>query len=311
MTKRTSHDALMIRYLLGEATEQEQQRLEEQFFADDERYQELLAIEDELRYEYAQGGLAPEQRKSFEKRFLNSAEDRQKVALAKAVLTKAYEAHKEALALAPAREESPTWWQSFTRLLVPQAPGIRFSYAGAALAIVVLAGGSWLMLQTSQLRNQVGQLQAERRIEGQRAQQQIAAQRAQQDELNKRLGEERAKRGELEQQLAKRQGTFLSFVLIPGLTRDADGLKRLVVPADTGEVRLQLDVKSKESYKSYRAELQTLDGDVLWSQSVDQPTLAITARFLKSGDFVIALKGIGPSGEPADAGEFYFQIVKR
>ncbi len=287
---------MMIRYLLGEATEEEQQQLEEQFFTDDDGFQQLLALEDELRYEFAQGGLTPQQRKSFEKRFMTTPEGREKVALAKAVLTKTQEAH-------PIR--TPSRWRAFVQSLVPQGLGMRTSLAGAALALVVMAGGTWLMVETAQLRNQVGQLQASRQTANQDAQRQIEAQRNQ-------LAQDRTRISELEQQLSKRQTPFLTFILAPGLTRDAgDSMKRLVVPSNAGEVQLQLDVRSKGTFQSYRAELQNLDGNVLWSQNVTQPAVSIPAQFLAPGDYVLDLKGQGANGQLADAGEFYFQVVRK
>src|ERR1043165_7701340 len=111
----------------------------------------------------------------------------------------------------------------------------------------------------------------------QQAQQQMAAQRAQQDQLNQALAQERARRGAMEELLAKRQGV-LGFVLMPGLARDTDSLKRLVIPADAGSVRLELDPKSNAAYKSYRAELRTIDGDVLWSANVSQRVVTVPAR---------------------------------
>src|SRR5690348_10746896 len=92
MKRETDQDTLMSRYLLGELPEEEQIRMEERFFSDDELYQQLLALEDELKYEYAQGGLSAEQRRAFEKRFLQTAEDRRKVAVAGRVLEKCYAA---------------------------------------------------------------------------------------------------------------------------------------------------------------------------------------------------------------------------
>ncbi|HLJ13458.1 MAG TPA: hypothetical protein VKV15_03105 [Bryobacteraceae bacterium] len=294
--KKTDQDALMIRYLLGEATDEEQKQLEEQFFTDDDGFQQLLALEDELRYEFAQGGLTPQQRKSFEKRFMATPEGREKVALAKAVLTKTQEAHPI---------QTPSRWRAFVQSLIPQGLGIRASLAGAALALLVVAGGTWMMVQTVQLRNQVTQLQASRRTADQDAQRQLQAQQTQ-------LAQNRTRISELEQQLSKHQTPFLTFILAPGLTRDAaDSMKRLVVPANAGEVQLQLDVRSKGTFQSYRAELQNLDGSVLWSQNVPQPTVSIPARFLSQGDYMLDLKAVGANGGLVDAGEFYFQVVRR
>lgn len=306
-SEETGQDALMIRYLLGDVTEQEQLRLEEQFFADDESYQQLLALEDELKYEYAGGGLTAKQRESFEKRFLVSAEDRQKVALAKAVLTKAYEL-RGATAAAPI--ERVGWWQSLLNFFQMRGSGMQLSFASAAL--IFLTFGSWMLYQTIELRGRVEELQSKQRSDEQNAQKQLAAERTRQQQLQQELAQERDRRTELERQMDKRpaQPGFFSFLLLPGLVRDADGAKQLTIPAGAREVRLDLDVKSRGPYKSYRAELQTLDGAQISSQNIPRPRLTISARLLTPGDYVVALKGITASGEVEDAGEYYFVVVR-
>jgi hypothetical protein len=301
MKKKTDQDTLMTQYLLGDLAEEEQLRLEEQFFTDEEGYQQLLALEDELKYEYAQGGLTPEQRKSFEKRFLASAEDREKMALAGAVLAKAYEVSAQrTAAAAPVRAGQPGWWQSLAGFFTPRAPAMRFSLAAAAAAMLVV--GSWSVYQTVQLRGRLEFLEAQRRSQEQNAQ-----------NARQELAQERNRRADLERQLAKRQepATFLSFILAPGLVRDSEGQKPLLIPADAGTVRLQLDVKPKGVYQSYRAELQTVDGKRIWSQDVPSLTLSLPARLLPQDDYVIALKGITAHGELEDAGEYYFVVVRK
>jgi hypothetical protein len=308
MKKRLDQDEMMIRYLLGEVTEEEQLRLEEQVFNDDEGYQQLLALEDELKYEYAQGGLTPGQRKSFEQRFMTSAQDRQKVELAGAVLAKAYEVRAETeRALLPAREEKVAWWRALGNLFTVRSPGMQFAFGAASM--VLLVGGSWFMFRTVQLQDRIAVLEAERRSVGQ----QTAADRTQQERLHQELAAQQKRVGDLEKQLSDRSTapSFLSFVLAPGLVRDAEGPKRLVVPGDVGEARLQLDVKGKGVYKGYRAELQTLEGAQLWSQDVPRPAVAVPARFLAAGDYVVVLKGITAQGELEPVGEYYFEVVRR
>jgi hypothetical protein len=287
----TIHDqeALMIRYLLGTATEEEQAQLEEKFFADDDLFQQLKALEDELRYEYARGGLTDAERRAFEARFITSAEDRKKVELAKQVLAKAHE-----LARAAPRVSI---WQSFASLFA--AP--RLAMAASALAVVVLAAGSFFAIQTVQLRQEVARGEAQRK----RDQQTIAAAQQRQGELAQELERAKQQPGSSGAPTAE-----LSFVLTPGLVRDAAGTKRLVVASGEGVVTLQLETKAK-GFASYRAELQNLDGDVLFSSKASSSAFKVPARVLKPGDYMVALKGINASGDSTDAGEFYFQVVRR
>jgi len=289
--KRTEQDEAMIRYLLGEATEDEQTRIEEQFFQNDDSYQQLVALEDELRYDYAQGGLTRKERASFEKRFLNTDEDRRKVALAKEVMARAHS--ERAATMVPARAERTSFWQFFSSPL-------RLSFAASTALLAVL--GAFLTLHSVHLSDQLDQLRAQRSSDQQTAQQQVAA-------LEKQ-------RADLQQQLNSRPTqqatpTLFSFVLMPGMTRDADVTKPLLIPAGDGEVRLQLDLKKKGAYKSYLASVQTIDGEQVWSQNLQSAQLTVPAKVLPSGDYVVELKGIVAGGETENAGEFYFTVVRK
>ena len=75
-------ESVLVRYLLGQLSEEEQQQIEQRAFDDDEFYRQLLEVEDDLRCAYAQGALPAGQKGLFEKRFLIFADERKKVALA-------------------------------------------------------------------------------------------------------------------------------------------------------------------------------------------------------------------------------------
>ena len=300
MTKKPQTDALMIRYLLGSATEAEQLQIEEQFFQNDDAYLELQALEDELRYEYAQGGLSSEQRKQFEARFLKSAEDRSKVELAGSVLAKLDQVRAETPATVETRQAKPSWFASLFA-----SP--RFSFAASAAALLIVAAGSWFAVDSMRLRQEVARLEQQQKQIAADAQQQIAQAREGEQQARKQLDVD----GTPGKQSVKNPPAIFGFLLLPGLVRDADGIKRLAIPRAAQEVALQFDVKAKGAFTSYRAELQNLDGTTLWSGKVSQPSVSIPARILSPGDYVVILKGVTASGESRDAGEFYFQVAIR
>lgn len=285
----------MVRYLLGDISEQEQIRLEERFFTDEDAYQQLQAIEDELRYDYAQGALSSRDRKLFEQRYLQTPADRDRVQLAKSVLNKTLET---AAQFAPSTEPKVPWW----RRLMILPPVTQFAGATALLAVIGTLG---LLVQTSRLKNELNGLEQKQRT----------SQTAMAD-LDKQLQQERQRRQELEKQSApgsSRTPNFMAFMLIPGLSRDAEGPKRLSVPAGVDFVRLQMEVKPPQSLATYRASLQNLDGVELWSQQLTgtstSATLTIPGRLFRPGDYMVELKTAGP-GESVRAGEYYFSIVK-
>ena len=297
MKENADSAELMTRYLLGELSEEEQLRMEQEFFTNEDSYEQLQAIEDELRYDYARGNLNRRQKELFEKRFLATPADRERVTLAKAVLDKSFEA--AALRnIAPARKSSV--WQAFGAFF--RQP----SFAPIA-ALLAVACGTGLLMEEIRLRGRMDQMASVQRTEQQSSQ--SAA-----DALRHELSQERTRREELEQQASRPKpapSTFLSFVLAPGLTRGDEGPKRLLIPQGIDSVRLQLDLKNRQPQSTYRAALQTLDGEELWSQEIPggtagAATLTLPARLFNSGDYVIELKN--GTARPDD---FYFTVVRR
>ena len=81
---------LIIRYLLGALSAEERRQYEESYFVDDRRFAELLEAERELIGRYVRGELSAHEHKQFEVFFLRSEERRQKVELARGLVTSIY-----------------------------------------------------------------------------------------------------------------------------------------------------------------------------------------------------------------------------
>src|SRR5258707_1321711 len=85
MAHEDQDGGLIRRYLLGQLSEDELQRLEEKMMADNEFFNTVLVTEDEVIEEYVQGELPEIDRVRFEASFLSTDEGRQKVAYATAL----------------------------------------------------------------------------------------------------------------------------------------------------------------------------------------------------------------------------------
>ena len=87
MKHRPGEERLLTSYLLGEASELEQNLLETNYFRDPRFYELLLAMEEELICDYLNGFLSPHEWRQFEQHFLKSARRRQKCDEMKRLLT--------------------------------------------------------------------------------------------------------------------------------------------------------------------------------------------------------------------------------
>src|SRR5215470_15530830 len=88
MRDEADNEKLLTRYLLGNLPEEELLQVEGEFLSDDQGYERLLALENELFYDYAQNKLSPSEREQFEKRFLSSELNRKRAMIAAAIARK-------------------------------------------------------------------------------------------------------------------------------------------------------------------------------------------------------------------------------
>src|SRR5262249_44062134 len=159
----------MVRYLLGDLTEEERLRVEERFFTDDEVSEQLLALENELLYDYAQGALTPRQRELYERRFLATQRERQRAEFAAAILDAVAEAKAATLPRpGAATQERTPWRRSWLAVFSLRRPTLRFSLA--AMAALFALGSFWLITETIKLRAQLEQLRAQHTVQEQKFQ---------------------------------------------------------------------------------------------------------------------------------------------
>src|SRR5215472_8536242 len=138
MTAETTSDEVLSKYLLGDLSEEETARVERAFFADDEVFDRLEALDEALTEEYLAGSLDPAVRAKFDRRLEASPSRREKVELARLLTERPGRGARERVrpdtAAAPSR--------------VARWP----AYTAAAAAALALAGLLWLVSVDAALR---------------------------------------------------------------------------------------------------------------------------------------------------------------
>lgn len=325
MNDQLTTENIFFRYLLGQLSEEEQAQVEERFLSDGEYYQQLLLAEDELRCAYAQGSLSAAGREQFEKSFLIFPDERQRVELARAMISELATmrvAEPTAPLIAP--DEKSSRWESLLAFFGFRTPATGFAVATAA--IVTLAALGWMAYETSRLRSQVSQ-QTQRELE---IEQQAAEARSRIEQLNRELETERRNRAILEQELAaarqqpspgkQAQMAILSLILVPGRIRGSGETRRLTIRQDSAQVRILLGLGAKSQYRSYQAVILNSDGAQVWSRAGLRAGLARGARFvilsiparrLAEDDYEINLTGIAASGAAERVSDYYFTVLRK
>src|SRR4030095_8255919 len=122
--------SIIRRYLLGDLAEEQCEDLEERLLTDDETFQELLLVEDELVNDYVSGELPSVDREKFRNHFLCTPDRRQKLEFAGAL--RRYVSETTAVQLS-AKTRQPRAW---TKSLAAWA-GFQNPVAALSLAVVL------------------------------------------------------------------------------------------------------------------------------------------------------------------------------
>ncbi len=320
------------RYLLEEElSEQEREQIEDRLMSDEDLYHELLVAEDDLIDDYVSNSLPEEERTKFRRRFLHVPELRQKVSFTAALRKHALETAPQVVAAE--RAPSRSWFDWTRRFSLPPA----FAASFAALLLVAIGAGAWLVKQNSQLRSRVEQLEANRQTTppaGTTSQEELKAadlrNKQLSDEVQRQQQELEEKRRELQlaqaQQKAPTPRTtppvtlahILAVPLTSGFVRDSGEWTKVDIPANKRQVRFQLDVAG-DDFPRYKAVLETVEEEPKrkWSsERLEMRTgnivpFDVPARVLVSGDdYQITLSGVDSSNVATDINTYYFRVRK-
>src|SRR5262249_26361101 len=244
MRQTTEQNERMTRYLLGDLPETEQTAVEQEYFADPEKFEEVWAAENDLVDLYVRGRLSRAERELFERNYLRSPKHRERVATGRKLLeaadSQAAESRGAPQVIAPAPNRLTETLNALRslRILLP-----------AAAFLLLLSAFSWLLIERSRLYEQIG-----------RAQAQLSDQRRREREIADQLAAEREQSGKLKSELDRLLETLakkppqtpmsiISFLLTTTLTtrNGSEPPQQITIPRGTGLVRLQMKIENGDS----------------------------------------------------------------
>lgn len=283
-------------------SDHERDEIEHRFISDDSLFEELRSLEDELYLEYSAGELAENDRAAFEKRFLRTRADRERLAFSDAFVEIADDIVSEKRV--PAAEnagERTSFVRSVAALLGFAGSSLQMGMAAAAILMAV--GLGVVVFQNLTLRREVAQLDVERERQKETLDIQLAETAKREADLERQLSEEKGKskidqgriadieaessrlKSELED--ARRRSdhlrppatrspaepgpsrSFVALLLSPaGLVRgeNTSEASRIRITPATRQVRLTLNLKNLEARPSYGLVIRSVDaGEIVFT----------------------------------------------
>ena len=257
-------------YLLGKSTSEDSAFVEERLLADDEFYQQLLVVEDELVDQYLAGLLPGSEREPFENYFLASPQRRQKLRFTRNLKKYVSRAEAERAPLAdhssvvPVRADvPPAPSRPLKRFSFWSNPILSYSLAAAAVIVVALVG---LVFWNS--RSDTGKVLAVELVPG----------LTRGDETIKQI-DMPADTGTVQLQL--RAANISSYKTYRAILQTIAG-----------------------------SEISRPDNLRPDPASPDRIICPISATLLKPGDYSLKLSGLNQQGEYEDIARYYFRITQ-
>jgi hypothetical protein len=295
---RSEHvdERLLVKYLLGSLSEEEQAQVEHRAFADVRYLGALEAAEADLIDAYVRDELSQPERTAFERRFMVSTGRRGKVEFARA-LARVSSEHRAL--------ERPTAWQVLWGLVSGWSPPVRFA---AGLATLIFAAGAlWLVARDHEMRSRMADLEAHRR-----------ALEMTEQSLRRELAIESQK-----QQSPPAIGAPLpvvaSLLFLSGPTRTGTQMEQLLLNSSAQIAHVQIQLEPRDDYPKFRVEIRTRSGEEVltegnlprrrteagYSVSFDVPASAFAA-----GQYELAVKGILDDQSVQDVGYYNFSVQR-
>jgi len=291
---RTEQEDRLVRYILGRLEAEEESQIEEQFFADNQFFEQLLAVEDAMMDAYAQGELPEDEREEFKEYLTSSPRRMRDLGFTRNLIGDAAKMRAD-------REPSGKDLLDGQSFLPPQ-PGSSFPASRYAMIIFLLIGGLgvYLAVSNSNLRKKIQHLEAEL----------VASGNGNRDP-GQVPGNKNASR-------FPQADVVASLVLSSAnLSRGGGTMPSVGLTQQAGQLLIQIEVSNEASRTAYLVTCATTRGDEVWKgialpDQVESGKLNvfIPVGKLKNDVYTLKLERSAEDNQLAYVGEYVFRVKR-
>lgn len=337
MFEESENKKLIRSFLLGEMAEEERSRFEERFLGEQELFEEIRVVEDDLIERYVRDWMSEDERSRFEAHFLTTRKRRERVGFSRRLIRRL-----ESEGTAPAvlsktvedEEDEGNFWSRLGGLFLrPQA-------AVAAFGLLVVLFGGWMLYryagtQTPEVviidQNDNTVPAASPSADG-GAQKEPISNEKETEQIPEKPERETIEKNETPSETpspvrdktpektpvpvkprpVEKRAPNPVLALFAGTLRSDGKTNVLKLPRTASGATLRLNLETVD-YKIYQTRLTDAAGNESFRKDGLKPrnskiNLFVPARYLKGGDYVISLYGRNESGENESVADFQFRV---
>ncbi|PYP85830.1 MAG: hypothetical protein DMF61_14820 [Blastocatellia bacterium AA13] len=310
MADTDKQEELMRRYLLGEATAEEEMSIETRFFSDDNYFEQMVFLEEQLVDSYVTGRLSREECLNFERN--STSQQRAKISFVRA-LVEACMTNKEDLLAIPLKTQSLAG-RSRNRFF--------FRYAAVAAVFTLIVGSSSWLIFTRTFGARLNALRVTV-IELQKSEAALNETRRALAWAGEELESERNRRIEAENQLSSRtqlrsdsaDAMTIALTLDRGTRGGGSSTSISRVPSSVRWLQFYIDVPAS-GYESYRVEIRRPGEGTVFNQAgiirhknERQIRIRVKSETLSPDDYILLLAAQAPGKEvETRVAEYSFRV---
>ncbi|HQU85336.1 MAG TPA: hypothetical protein PKY59_19505 [Pyrinomonadaceae bacterium] len=309
LTEKFKNEAVYRRFLLGEMTENEREKFEAEFLADENIFDEISVAEDELVEAYVRGTLDFETKRKIETNYLKSPKNIEKLEFTRSMLANLKTSNETF-----EKKENSSFLKSLVAFLTD--PKLAF---GAAFAILLIIFASWFLLKKPS-KNEIVKnatptptVKTETNFNSQTNQNssiEIPVNNVNKENINSNT-ETKPTPKPTETPKEKIVPNPI-LALFAGTVRGEGKTNSVMIPKDAKGLNLQMKLESQD-YKNYRAEIVDQNGNSIFKSGKIAARNArlntfISSEKLKKGDYLVKVYGLNAENEEESAADFQFRV---
>jgi hypothetical protein len=298
---------MMIRYLFGELSPNDRSTLEERYFADDELFDELVCIENELVDSYVHGTLSRGERRRFETYLAVTPERREKVRFAKCL---ANEMDGAINALAPSADR-PKFTVFDAVFAFIRSRGLLLAVSVAAFIAAGLA--VWVLKRGPRREPTPDQARVHPTDDKETHVWPLA------DSLPRPSSPPTTVHSQTPEVLPSPQSQTASLALKHTLNRGMGEDTLLLITPQLSKISVRITLE-RDPYAFYTVELETVEGDRVWQgqhvKSHLSPdgiilSIALQPKLLRTGDYIVRVLGTVNRNQEGEVEAYSFRVLNR
>lgn len=315
-TENFKNEIIYRRFLLGEMTDEEREKFETEYLADEDVFDELRVVEDELVERYVSETLDFETKQKFEDQYLISEKRLQKIALTRAMLEtlKLPAASAEIKKTFPAEEESSVFKSIIAYFTTP-----RLAFAAAAVLLVTVGClfffGNLKDEEIVKTATPTPTVEIETNVqtnENSTVENSITNSNRSNVERADSNSESQPTPKPTEKPPETKNVPNPVLALFAGTVRGGGKTNSVTIPKAAKGLNLQLNLESQD-YKNYRAEIVDQDDKVVYKSGKitarnSKLNAFVPSEKFKTGDYLVKVYGLTATNEEESAADFSFRV---